>query len=223
MGVNTGSAAQYTFGVAGYTANDVGDRQRGGVLGSDAGANIWGSLAYRPSSGSMTAGYFSNAIVDNGGSGGKNSSRPVSNMAISAFGDLFGAHVKGNIYGLYAAGDNYGIFAKGDMYRTGADVHLQKDNSGQHNIMYTLVSPEMTIQTYGLGQLQAGKASIAFDDAFSRVVSDAEPIIVAITPIGDSEGVHLEQVDARGFVVVENRSGKSGVKFSWIAIGKRKG
>lgn len=223
MGVNTGDAAEYTFGVAGYTQNDGGDRYRGGVLGSDAGANIWGSLAYRPSGGSMVAGYFSNTLTNNGGSGGKNSSQPISKMAISAYGDLFGAHINGNIYGLYAEGANYGVFAKGDMYRTGADVHLQQDNSGQNNIMYTLVSPEMTIQTYGIGQLQNGKAGIDFDEAFSNIVSDGEPIIVTITPIGESEGVHLEQVDGKGFRVAENRSGKSSVQFSWIAIGKRAG
>ncbi|RLD81425.1 MAG: hypothetical protein DRJ15_04445 [Bacteroidetes bacterium] len=223
LGINTGTAAQYTFGVAGYTQTDGGDRNRGGVLGSDNGANIWGSLAYRPGSGSMTAGYFSNSIVDNGGSGGKNSSQPISSMAISAFGDLFGAHINGNIYGLYAEGANYSVFAKGDMYRTGADVHLQQDNSGQNNIMYTLVTPEMTIQTYGIGQLQNGKAGIEFDEAFSNIVSDSEPIIVTITPIGETEGVHLEQVDGKGFRVAENRSGKSSVQFSWIAIGKRTG
>jgi hypothetical protein len=89
--------------------------------------------------------------------------------------------------------------------------------------MYTLVSPEMTIQTYGIGQLSGGKANIDFDAAFADVVSNSEPIIVTITPIGESEGVHLEKVNNNGFAVVENKSGKSSVQFTWIAIGKRKG
>ena len=221
-GVNT-IAAEYTFGVAGYSPTGVSNTRRGGVLGADFAANYWGALAYLQNSGGWTAGYFSNAIVDNGGVGGKNSSQPISSMAINAFGDLFGAHINGNIYGLYAEGANYGVFAKGDIYRTGVDVHLQQDNSGQNNIMYTLVSPEMTIQTYGIGQLQNGKAAIEFDEAFSNIVSDSEPIIVTITPIGETEGVHLEQVDGKGFRVAENRSGKSSVQFSWIAIGNRAG
>jgi len=222
-GLNTG-AAQYTFGVAGYTPDGTSETRRAGVMGSNASANSWGALGYLRNTGpAWCAGYFSAAPITGGTNGNKSYTNPVSATAISAYGDLFGAQINGGIYGLYAEGINYSIFASGDLYRTGADVHLQKDNSGQNNIMYTLVSPEMTIQTYGLGQLQAGKASIAFDDAFSRVVSDDEPIIVTITPIGDSEGVHLAQVDAKGFVVIENRSGKSGVQFSWIAIGKRKG
>jgi hypothetical protein len=109
------------------------------------------------------------------------------------------------------------------MYRTGADIHIQKDNTGQNKVMYTLVSPEMTIQTYGIGQMISGKANINFDDAFASVVSDDEPIIVTITPVGESEGVHLSNVDSKGFSVVENRDGKSSVQFMWVAIGKRKG
>ncbi len=222
-GTNTDDA-EYTFGVAGYSPTGTGNTRRGGVLGADAGANYWGSLGYLRNSGSAwCAGYFSAAPITGGTNGNKNFSSPVSAMAISAYGDLFGAQISGGVYGLYAEGNNYSVFARGDMYRTGADVHLQQDNSGQNNIMYTLVSPEMTIQTYGIGQLQNGKAGIDFDEAFSNIVSGSEPIIVTITPIGESEGVHLEQVDGKGFRVAENRSGKSSVQFSWIAIGKRAG
>ena len=89
--------------------------------------------------------------------------------------------------------------------------------------MYTLVSPEMTIQTYGIGQLSGGKSVISFDDAFANVVSDNEPVIVTITPIGATQGVYLETVDGKGFTVMENNAGKSNVQFSWIAIGKRAG
>ena len=89
--------------------------------------------------------------------------------------------------------------------------------------MYTLVSPEMTVQTYGIGQMQNGKSNIVFDDAFANIVSSSEPVIVTITPIGKSEGVYLDQVDSDGFRVEENNNGKSNIQFSWIAIGKRAG
>jgi len=223
FGLNT-AAAEYTFGVAGYTATGSTNTRRGGVFGGDAAANTWGALGYLRNTGpAWCAGYFSAAPVTGSANGNKSFSDPLSAMAISAYGDLFGAHINGSVYGLYAEGNNYSVFAKGDMYRTGVDVHLQQDNSGQNNVMYTLVSPEMTIQTYGIGQLSNGKAIIEFDDAFSNVVSANEPIVITITPIGESEGVHLEQVDGKGFRVAENRSGKSSVQFSWIAIGKRRG
>ena len=209
----------YSFGVAGYTESAP-DNRAGGVLGSFANANEWGSLGYRSSGSSHYGGYFTNAI---GTGSGKSSTEPSSSVGIGVYGDLFGAHIDGNVYGLYAKGENYGIYAEGDVYRTGADVHLQQDNSGQNNVMYTLVSTEMTIQTYGIGQMQNGKATINFDDAFANVVSSTEPGVVTVTPFGQTKGIYLEQVNGNSFSVAENDNGKSIVQFSWIAIGKRKG
>ena len=210
----------YTFGVSGYTVDNPANRS-GGVLGAFGNASDWGALGYEASGNSHYGGYFTNAI---GGPGtGKAASDPSSSIGIGVYGDLFGAHIDGNVYGLYAEGENYSIYANGDIYRSGADVHLQKDNNGQNNVMYTLVSTEMTVQTYGIGQMQSGKSTINFDEAFANVVSSGEPIIVTITPIGQTRGVYLEQVDGNGFSVAENDNGKSSVQFSWIAIGKRAG
>lgn len=215
------AGVNYSFGVAGYTT-DLGGafRQNGGVLGYINGNGSWGALGYRASNGTRYGGYFNNSTATGTG---KSQNEPLADIGVGVFGDLFGAHVNGAVYGLYAKGKDYGIYADGDMYRTGADVHLQVDNNGQNNVMYTLVSPEMTVQTYGIGQMQNGKASINFDAAFANIVSDSEPIIVTITPIGKSKGVYLEQVNSDGFMVEENENGKSSIQFTWIAIGKRSG
>jgi len=217
MGYNS-QGTSYSFGVAGYTESNPANRA-GGVIGAFNNNSEWGSLGYENSSGNHYGGYFTTWANGTG----KASSEPSSSIGIGVYGDLFGAHIHGEVYGLYAQGENYGLFTEGDVYRTGADIHLQQDNSGQSNVMYTLVSTEMTVQTYGIGQLQNGKSSISFDDAFASVVSANEPIIVTVTPIGKSEWVYLEKVDENGFTVLENNDGKSNVQFSWIAIGKRKG
>ncbi|NQT77298.1 MAG: hypothetical protein HQ565_06265 [Bacteroidetes bacterium] len=208
----------YSFGVAGYTEIDP-DNRAGGVLGAFGNAIAWGSLAYKDSGGTRWGGYFTSSQIGTG----KAATDPASSIGIGVFGDLFGAKINGNVYGLYAEGENYGIYAHGDMYRTGADVHLQQDNTGQNNVMYTLVSTEMTVQTYGVGQIQNGKATINFDNAFANVLSSTEPIVVTVTPIGQTKGIYLEQVDENSFSVAENDNGKSNVQFNWIAIGKRKG
>lgn len=218
MGYNN-YGAEYSFGVTGYSQSGD-DTRTGGVFGL-IGSNDWGALGYRAANTQYYGGYFNGGIIQDGN--GKSQNETYSDIGIGAIGDLFGAHINGDIYGLYAEGENYSVYAKGDIYRTGADVHLQMDNSGQNNVMYTLVSPEMTVQTYGIGQMQSGKSNIVFDDAFANIVSSTEPIIVTITPIGKSEGVYLDQVDADGFRVEENNNGKSNIQFSWIAIGKRAG
>ncbi len=218
MGYNFEGTA-YSFGVSGYTESDPANRA-GGVLGAFYNANEWGALGYEASGGTHYGGYFT--ATETSGTDFM-SAQAASGIGIGVYGDLFGAHISGQVYGLYASGENYGIYANGDVYRTGADVHLQENASGQNTVMYTLVTTEMTVQTYGIGELQNGKSSIGFDRAFSDVVSSDEPIIVTITPIGQTKGVYLEQVDASGFAVGENNNGKSNVQFTWIAIGKRAG
>lgn len=209
----------YSGGVVGFTYSNNGDGRTSGVYGGIDNTTDWGALGYENSSRNNYGGYFTTQTTGTGKSMGDASA----SIGIGVYGDLFGAHVDGEIYGLYATGGEYGVYSDGDVYRTGADVHLQQNNSGQNQVMYTLVSPEMTIQTYGIGQLSNGKSSIGFDDAFAGIVSESEPIIVTITPIGESNGVHLKKVDGKGFEVAENSQGKSNVQFSWIAIGKRAG
>ncbi len=219
MGYNT-VGTEYSAGVVGHTDVSYADRRTSGVFGGIENSTQWGALGYESSGGSNYGGYFSNAT---GTGTGKAVSDPSSSIGIGVFGDLFGAHIDGQVYGLYASGQNYGIYAHGDMYRTGADVHLQQNANGENTVMYTLVTTEMTVQTYGIGTMQQGKSNINFDQAFADVVSTNEPIIVTITPVGQTKGVYLEQVDGNGFSVSENNNGKSDVQFSWIAIGKRKG
>ncbi len=218
FGYNT-EGTEYSAGVVGFTDDTDADERTSGVFGGIENTSEWGALGYENSSGNNYGGYFTNETTGSGKAMGES----ASSIGIGVYGDLFGAHVDGEVYGLYASGGEYGIYSEGDVYRTGADVHLQQNNSGQNQVMYTLVSPEMTIQTYGIGQLSNGKSSIGFDDAFAGIVSDSEPIIVTITPIGESNGVHLKKVDGKGFEVAENSQGKSNVQFSWIAIGKRAG
>ncbi|MCK5766319.1 MAG: hypothetical protein KAH26_10040, partial [Bacteroidales bacterium] len=217
LGYNS-QGTSYSAGVAGYTESSPQNRASA-VFGGLWNGSEWGALGYENSSNNQYGGYFTSQTTG----GGKAMGEASSSIGIGVYGDLFGAHIHGDVYGLYTQGENYGLFTEGDVYRTGADIHLQQDNSGQSNVMYTLVSTEMTVQTYGIGQLQSGKSTISFDDAFANVVSANEPIIVTVTPIGKSEWVYLEKVDENGFTVLENNDGRSNVQFSWIAIGKRKG
>ena len=218
MGYNT-AGTEYSAGVWGFTDESDSDGRTSGVFGGIETSGTWGALGYEDSGNSIYGGYF----TSRGDGSGKAPGTVSSSIGVGIYGDLFGAHVDGEVYGLYSSGNKYGLYSNGDLYRTGADVHIQKDIAGHNTVMYTLVSPEMTIQTYGIGQMSGGKANINFDQAFASVVSDDEPIIVTVTPIGESEGVHLINVDSKGFSAVENRDGKSNGQFMWVAIGKRKG
>lgn len=205
----------YTFGVAGHSYLDY--NRSGGNLGSDWDGNDWGCLAYQNSGGTEYGGYFTSYT-----SGSGKDAKAQINNGIGAWGDLFGADIHGKVYGAFIEGENYATYTKGTSFHDGLDVHLQK--TGNNNtVLYTNVSTDATVQTSGYATLTNGKSNIAFDEVFTNVVSSETPIVVTVTPVGNSNGVYLAEISNSGFKVVENNEGKSNVTITYIAIGKRAG
>ncbi len=206
----------YTFGVAGFKHWSY--IRSGGVLGANNVGTIWGSLSYKNSGGTEYGGYFTTFTSGTG----KVNDASI-DVGLGAWGDLFGADIHGNIYGLFAEGNNYAMFANGDVYNNGLEIHLQQTEENQNTPLYTLVSEDAMVQTCGYATLNNGSCSISFDEGFAKAVSQVEPIIVTVTPHGDTKGVYLATVDNEGFTIVENEAGKSNVMVSFIAMGKRAG
>jgi hypothetical protein len=205
----------YTFGVAGHSYLDY--NRSGGNLGSDWGGNDWGCLAYQNSGGTEYGGYFTSYTSGTG----KDAKAQINN-GIGAWGDLFGADIHGKVYGAFIEGENYATYSKGTSFHDGLDVHLQK--TGNNNtVLYTNVSTDATVQTSGYASLINGESNIAFDEVFAHAVSSETPIVVTVTPDGNSNGVYLSEVSNSGFKVIENNGGKSNVTITYIAIGKRAG
>ncbi|MBK7174349.1 MAG: hypothetical protein IPH84_14210 [Bacteroidales bacterium] len=206
----------YSFGISGFNYNDY--TRCGGILGSQESGMYWGSLGYKNSGGTTYGGYFTSSSNGTG-----KSSQAHTSIGMGAYGDLMGAHIHGNIYGTFTQGEQYALYADGDVYRNGLDVHLQGNGSESQTVLYTSVSSKVTVQTSGYATLSNGKAIITFDPAFAEAVSTDEPIVVTITPTGNSNGVYLAEVSATGCKVLENNAGKNTVSLSYIAIGNRKG
>jgi hypothetical protein len=144
-------------------------------------------------------------------------------IGMGAWGDLFGADIHGKIYGTFTEGEHYAMYAKGNVYNDKLDIHLQENGTDTRTVLYTNTSTDATVQTSGKAVLSGGKAVISFDKAFAASLSSDESLVITVTPIGESNGVHLAQVTKSGFTVVENSGGKSNVKVNYIAIGKRAG
>ncbi len=206
----------YSFGTSGFNYNDY--TRCGGILGADVDGIYWGSLGYKNSGGSSYGGYFSSYT-----SGGGKSTQANTGIGLGAWGDLMGADIHGRVYGVYAEGENYATFSNGPVYKNNIDVHLQENGSETNTVLYTYVSTDVSVQTSGQATLSNGRASISFDAAFAASVSSETPVIVTVTPIGNSNGVYLAEVSRSGFTVVENNAGKSNVTVNFIAIGKRAG
>jgi len=216
LGFN-GTADQYSFGVAGYQYD--GGTRNGGVFGSDEYATYWGSLGYRTSSSMGYGGYFTSYTQGSG----KSNQTTESGIGIGSWGSLMGADIHGKIYGMYVEGENYAMYSHGIVFKDNLDIHLQDNGSGTNTVLYTYVSTDVCIQTCGVATLSNGTASIVFDQAFTASVSPDEPVVVTVTPAGNSNGVYLSEVSGNGFTVIENNNGKSNLTINYIAIGRRIG
>jgi len=215
--------ADYHCGVQGTNySNDAGVRVSGvqGIFSNDTG--IWGSLAYKTSGSNEYGGYFTSYT---GGGGGKSyqDDDASTSVGLGAWGDLFGADIHGKLYGTFTEGEHYGLYSHGLIVRDDLDLHLQDEDTGETTVLYTNVSTDVTVQTSGYCRLSQGRCAVTFDENFRRVVSSETPVVVTVTPIGSSSGVHLDRVDPGGFIVVENNAGKSDAQVAFIAIGRRAG
>jgi hypothetical protein len=144
-------------------------------------------------------------------------------IGLGSWGELFGADIHGKVYGIYAEGGNYALYSNGDVFKNGMDVHLQETETPSMAVLYTNVSTDVNVQTSGFSTLSKGICQIEFDDNFKNAVSPDIPVIVTVTPTGNSNGVYVSEVTKGGFTVVENNGGKSDVNISFIAIGRRAG
>lgn len=199
----------YTFGVTGHNWNDF--TRCGGVLGADWLGTYWGSLGYKASNNIGYGGYFTST-----GSGGgfKNG------IGFGSYGNLMGGWVRGEEYGLYATGKRYAAYFDGNEYVKGYVATIHEENN-KVNVLYALTGTSINVMTFGKGKLSNGDAVINFDVTFRSVVSDEEPIIVIVTPIGKCEQIYVSEVSTHGFSA--HTSGKYDNEFYYIAIGKRKG
>ncbi len=211
------SGDKYSFGLAGYNNHD--DVRSGGTLGASDLTTYWGALSYKDSGSNGYGGYFSSSTTGSG----KCDNQPSTGIGIGAWGDLLGANIHGKIYGLYAEGGNYAVFADGVVYNNDLEINLQDNGTDTRTALYTNTSTDATVMTCGTAVLTGGRADIAFDPAFSSSVSPEEPVIVTVTPTGNSNGVFLSGVSKKGFTVMENNGGRNTVTVNFIAVGKRAG
>ncbi|MBK7214953.1 MAG: hypothetical protein IPH88_17020 [Bacteroidales bacterium] len=207
---------EYSFGTSGFSYLDY--ERSGGVLGASSGGGYWGSLGYRATGYILYGGYFSNWNA-----GGGKSNQPNTGIGIGVWGNLMGADIHGKVYGIYAEGENYATYSNGLVIKNNLDVHLQENGTETQTVLYTNVSTDVTVTTSGYVTLSNGKASIAFDPAFTASVSADIPVVVTVTPVGSPNWVYLSEVSEKGFSIAEGNEGKSSAKVSFIAIGRRAG
>jgi len=96
-------------------------------------------------------------------------------------------------------------------------------DGGQVSMLPSVSSPDHSICIAGSSQLNGGRASVQFDDVFSRALSLDQPVKVILTPTDNCNGLYVSSKSNSGFTVGELMDGSSYATFDWMAIGIIKG
>lgn len=221
----------YVFALGGFVM-DMTERYRtGGVIGgssTDEPPTAWGALGYVTSSETHYGGYGSSDWAFDGGrfrrQPGFEGSTAKAGVGSGWYGGFMGGWFRGDVYGSAIWGERFALYTYGDEYTTGIRASLISDGrTDDRAVGYETISPTASVQMAGYGKLTGGETCVKFPDEFSDLIESGTVPIVAVTPIGNCEGIHINSVNEEGFSVAENGYGTSEIVFSWIAVGIRKG
>ncbi len=219
------TAGSYKFGVYGSGGNNV---RGGGVMGYDFGLAM-GALGYYAANGNDYAVYGFGQAHTNGLAGGKMAgpSNPLgdfdNSIGLGIYGGVMGGWVKGLEYGVNLSGKRYGAYVDGKTLTNDLFVVLSSNESNERTASYASTSLSVDVNAKGTANLRNGEAEVKFDEKYAALISTEKPIIVTVTPMGETKGVYIVSVTKDGFKIKENGNGTSNVTFSWIAIAEKTG
>jgi hypothetical protein len=187
------SPGKYSAGVAGFNAG--GDSTGYGVFGSQNG------------SGSGVGGYVKHGV---GASGVTGDGFGVEGVAGAKGAGVFGAAPSGG----------YAVYAHGHFVATGKKSAAVLYADGKRRAFYCLESPECWFEDFGSATLRKGSAHVKLDPKFAAAV-DTSSYFVFLTPMGNSNGLYVGEINPSGFTILEQSNGKNGVKFSYRVVALR--
>jgi hypothetical protein len=220
-------AGSYGFGVLGSGGSST---RSGGILGDDYNT-ARGALGYY-SAGAVDYGVYAFGNYNLGAIGGRvaaGENQPIvmdanASVGLGAFGGVMGGWIKGLAYGFNASGEKYGAYVHGKTLTNDVIATLNETAGSSDRVAtYAPTAMKVEISDKGVAKLVNGRLTVSFSRQFSELLSSTQPVIITVSPLGNSNGLYIENSSNNGFTVVENNSGASNVSFNWIAIGVKKG
>jgi hypothetical protein len=92
---------------------------------------------------------------------------------------------------------------------------------GSQRVLHCMESPEHWFEDFGTAKLKNGRAVVALDADFAKVIKRGD-YRVFVTPEGDCRGLYVRNRGAARFEVRELGGGKSNVAFSYRIVGRRR-
>jgi hypothetical protein len=145
-------------------------------------------------------------------------------IGIGIYGGVMGGWIKGLVYGTNLSGAKYGLYVHGKTITNNVITTLNDVPGTKERVpTYATMAMKVEVTDKGKASVVNGKATIKFDEAFSKIISANEPVIISVTPLGSSKGFYILSSDVNGFTILENENGSSNVDFYWMAIGVKSG
>jgi hypothetical protein len=115
------------------------------------------------------------------------------------------------------------------------DVHARSHNifvssskttsttSNEYSTLYALQSPEAWFEDFGTANLVEGEALVLIEPHFAVTVNLDSDYHVFLTPMGDSNGLYIQNQTPASFEVREANGGRSTISFHYRVVAKRQG
>jgi len=112
------------------------------------------------------------------------------------------------------------LTVKGTIISGAAQVVSTKAATGADVAAYSPRQTEPTIEDFGEGQMNGGRAHVDIQRDFAAVIDRVSNYMVFITPEGDNRGLYVMGKTASGFDVRESQGGTSSIAFAYRIVAK---
>lgn len=113
------------------------------------------------------------------------------------------------------------VQVQGNFTVIGSKAALVKHPDGTHRQLYCVESPESWFEDFGGGKLAGGRAEVALENTFAKLVTTRD-YHVFLTPEGDCNGLYVHRKTPNGFEVRELQKGSSAAGFSYRVVARRR-
>jgi len=227
---NATTTGAYKFGVYG---SGGATRRSGGVMGYNFGV-AYGALGYFATAAGGGGDYsvygfgqaYTTGIATGRMAAGTNInfnySQPNTHIGIGIYGGVMGGWIKGLVYGTNFSGQKYGVYVHGNTITNDKYVQLNSSSSSDVRIAsYATTALTNELTSKGKINLANGQASVAFDSKLTELC-DLNSLVITATPMGNCNGVYIDDITENGFSIKEINNGSHNVPVSFIISGTLK-
>lgn len=220
-------SGSYKFGVYGVGGTST---RSGGIMGND-GNFRWGAAGYYAASLTDYSLYGFGTAVFTGISTGRMASTsstaslgvtPNNQVGLGIYGGVMGGWIKGLVYGTNFSGQKYGVYVHGNSITNEKFVQLNSSSISDNRIAsYATTALTNELTSKGKISLINGQATVTFDSKLVELC-DLNSLVITATPMGNCNGVFIDNISENGFVIKEINNGLHNVSVSFIISGTLK-